>query len=106
MPFSWKLDKLPGRLVDWLSHDPQIVSFMAVLNSIQFRELISPYTAEASRGALKVFLSSSFLLRAQDRFPEYPEDSNRELLLLVRNLAGNETTKRLRRRIKVLTVAC
>jgi hypothetical protein len=104
VPFSWKLDKLPGRLVDWLSHGPQIITFMAVLNSTQFRKLVSPHTDERARTALKVFLSSSFVLRVQDRFPEYTDGSNRELLQLVRNTAGNQILTWLDRDLKSFRV--
>ena len=103
--FSWKLDELPQRLVDWMSNGPPIISSMAVLNSPQFRKLISRH-AEGIRGDLKVFLSLGFSLRAQHQFPEYPENSDfdRDLLLSVRNFAGSEVLTWLDSRLRSFRV--
>lgn len=103
--FSWELDELPQRLVDWMSNGPPIISSMAVLNSTQFRKLVSRH-AEEIRRDLKVFLSLGFLLRAKRQFPEYPENSDfdRDLLLSVRNFAGSVVLSWLDRRLRSFRV--
>ncbi len=105
-PFSWTLDKLPQRLVHWLSNGSPIISIMAVLNSPQFRELVSRHTEENFIGALKIFLSLSFVLRAKHDFPEYLENSefDRDLLLSVRNFFGNEVLTWLDRNLRSFRV--